>query len=46
MKGILYTKIDVNGRILHLYNTHLQASYVGHETKIVFTLFNLQRELP
>ena len=27
-KGILYTKIIVNNSILHLFNTHLQASYV------------------
>ena len=28
-KGVLYSKININGRILHLFNTHLQASYFG-----------------
>lgn len=26
-KGVLYTKIDVKGEILHLFNTHMQATY-------------------
>ena len=26
-KGFIYCKINVNGAILHLFNTHLQASY-------------------
>jgi len=26
-KGILFTKIDMNGNYLYLFNTHLQANY-------------------
>ena len=27
LKGVLYSKINIQGEILHLFNTHLQASY-------------------
>ncbi|KAM3147690.1 Sphingomyelin phosphodiesterase 2 [Paramecium bursaria] len=37
-KGILYTKIDIQGKILHLFNTHLQASYIGKETNVNATV--------
>lgn len=29
MKGALYAKIDISGKLLHLFTTHLQASYPG-----------------
>jgi len=28
LKGCLYCKIDINGRILHLFQTHTQATYL------------------
>ncbi|CAK84271.1 unnamed protein product (macronuclear) [Paramecium tetraurelia] len=37
-KGVLYTKILVNGQMLHLFNTHLQASYVGKESNVRATV--------
>ncbi|CAD8125965.1 unnamed protein product [Paramecium sonneborni] len=37
-KGVLYTKILVNGQILHIFNTHLQASYVGKESNVRATV--------
>jgi sphingomyelin phosphodiesterase len=37
-KGILYTKIQINDAYLHLFNTHLQASYVGEESKVRATV--------
>ena len=37
-KGILYTKIQINDTFLHLFNTHLQASYVGEESKVKATV--------
>ena len=27
-KGVLYCKIDIHGRILHLFQTHTQATYL------------------
>lgn len=30
-KGYIYCKIDANGNILHLFNLHLQASYLTAE---------------
>ena len=27
-KGYIYCKIDIKGEILHLFSTHLQASYM------------------
>lgn len=38
-KGVLYSKIEVRGRILHLFQTHTQASYFGtsvEDFKITF----------
>jgi len=32
-KGILYTKIQVKDEILHLYSTHMQASYFGENQR-------------
>ena len=37
LKGVLYTKININGKILHLFNTHFQASYIGEEENVVIT---------
>ena len=31
-KGILYTQIQIKDKILHLFNTHTQATYFSHET--------------
>jgi len=28
-KGVLYAKIEVDGRLLHLFTTHTQATYFG-----------------
>ncbi|EGR27641.1 hypothetical protein IMG5_192450 [Ichthyophthirius multifiliis] len=38
MKGVLYTKIQINDTHLHLFNTHLQASYVGNEQNVKQTV--------
>lgn len=34
-KGVLYTKIQIKDEILHLYSTHMQASYFG-ENQVYF----------
>lgn len=31
-KGVLYTKILIKDQILHLFNTHTQASYMGKDS--------------
>jgi len=38
MKGVLYTKIDISDCWVHLFNTHLQASYVGSSEEIKATV--------
>lgn len=30
-KGYLYCKIDINGEILHVFNLHLQASFLASD---------------
>ena len=37
-KGILYTKISFKDCYIHLFNTHLQASYKGNEEEIKATV--------
>ncbi|KAL4438416.1 hypothetical protein ABPG74_009455 [Tetrahymena malaccensis] len=37
-KGVLYTKIQANDSYIHLFNTHLQASYVGAENNVKATV--------
>ncbi|KAL4486458.1 hypothetical protein ABPG72_018412 [Tetrahymena utriculariae] len=37
-KGVLYTKIQANDSFIHLFNTHLQASYVGAENNVKATV--------
>ena len=37
-KGVLYTKILIKDQVLHLFNTHTQASYMGKESDKVFPL--------
>lgn len=39
-KGCLYTKILVKDQVLHLFNTHFQASYIGKASDRVKDLFN------
>ncbi|KRX10020.1 Endonuclease/exonuclease/phosphatase [Pseudocohnilembus persalinus] len=51
LKGILYTKILIKqdkqnqNYYLHLFNTHLQASYIGHETKVKSTVLTRINQL-
>jgi endonuclease/exonuclease/phosphatase family metal-dependent hydrolase len=48
-KGVLYAKIEIKNTILHLFTTHLQASYFGsteyHWVKVdLFRMFPTQPE--
>ena len=33
--GVLYTRIIIQNDVIHLFNTHLQASYVVDHLKII-----------
>ncbi len=39
-KGVLYTKIIIKNQVLHLFNTHTQASYMGNVSNRVNFSFN------
>ncbi len=40
-KGVLYTKINVKGETLHLFNTHTQATYYNEPDRDIVNIIYL-----
>ena len=43
-KGVLYTQIQIRDEILHLINTHTQATYVSPDTKELVASLDTREE--